>query len=223
MRGMRRTLASQKNAGQSRRILHLSWHLAIAIPSRRLAALEGNGSALDAGVGFFGFNNHRLPIAERSQGQTGGKRCTVDHDVNVIAFRCAGNFSGNVPAGFAPAATAGVRSQSRAGEHVKIITIAGATNIQLKIILLLQHIVCCPALDWLARAICEFNCPASRPLTRKLGERACALGMTACRYQPKSKNNNCGSYRLARGERSESHDKIQYFERVIAKDATPGL
>src|SRR5664279_5427607 len=84
MRGMRRTLASQKNAGQSRRILHLSWHLAIAIPSRRLAALEGNGSALDAGVGFFGFNNHRLPIAERSQGQTGGKRCTAGAPIERI-------------------------------------------------------------------------------------------------------------------------------------------
>src|SRR5450756_2383346 len=45
----------KKNAGHWR-ILRLSWHLSIAIPSRRLAALEGNGSALDAGVGFFGFN-----------------------------------------------------------------------------------------------------------------------------------------------------------------------
>jgi len=43
--------------------LHRSWHLAIAIPSRRLAALEGNGSALDVGVGFSGINHHRLPVA----------------------------------------------------------------------------------------------------------------------------------------------------------------
>src|ERR1019366_6703608 len=89
------------------------------------------------------------------------------------------------------------------GKHVKIIIIAGATNIQLKIIFLLQHIVCCPALDWRARAIRELNCSASRPLTRKIGERACALSMTACRYQPKSKNNTYGSHRVARGERSE--------------------
>jgi len=71
------------------------------------------------------------------------------------------------------------------------------------------------------RAIGKVNCPTSRPLTLKLGEQACALGMPACRHQPKSKNDTCG--RFARGEQSESHDKIQLFERVIAKDASTQL
>src|ERR1035437_4868664 len=113
--------------------------------------------------------------------------------------RCAGNFSGNVPAGFAPTATDGVRCQSRAGAHVKTITIAGTADIQLKIILLLQHVISCPAPDWLDRAIRKINRTASRPLTRYLIERACALCMPACIYQPKYKNKTCASHRVASG------------------------
>jgi len=134
--------------------------------SRRLAAVEANGSALHAGVSFLGFDNHRLQVAVRIQGQTGGKRRPIGHDIDEISIRCAGNFSGNVPAGFAPTATDGVRCQSRAGAHVKTITIAGAADIQLKIILLLQHVISCPAPDWLDRAIRKINRTASRPLTR---------------------------------------------------------
>jgi len=54
---------SKKRRRETGVFLHRSWHLAIAIPSRRLAALEGNGSALDVGVGFSGINHHRLPVA----------------------------------------------------------------------------------------------------------------------------------------------------------------
>jgi hypothetical protein len=36
----------------------------------------------------------------------------------------------------------------------------------LKIILLLQHVISCPAPDWLDRAIRKINRTASRPLTR---------------------------------------------------------
>ena len=42
-------------------------------------------------------------------------------------------------------------------------------------------------------------------------------------YRSKLEYNPYASHRVARGERSESHDKIQRFERVIAKDATPSL
>ena len=76
-----------------------------SLASRRLAALETNGCALHAGVSFLGFNNHRLPVAARNQGQAGGKRRPIGHNVDVITVRCAGEFSGSVSGGFAPTAT----------------------------------------------------------------------------------------------------------------------
>src|SRR5665648_1106177 len=54
--------------------------------SRRLAAVEANGSALHAGVSFLGFDNHRLQVAVRIQGQTGGKRRPIGHDIDEISI-----------------------------------------------------------------------------------------------------------------------------------------
>lgn len=121
--------------------------------------------AFDARVGAVRPDHNRLTRAVRRQCQASGERRGLGHDANMLAVGPSRDRPCNKARRFTPGAGNRACRISGARAQIEVIAVAGATNIELKIPLVAEYVVRCPASDRFALTVRQVDCTGAGPLT----------------------------------------------------------
>jgi hypothetical protein len=170
-------------------------------------AAQANCRALHVGVRVSRSYQNRLPTTVSDQGQIGIEAQARGVDLNLIAFGRAGDRPAYAAGGFAPRSADGMAVEDRVAEEIEIVTVAGATDVDVEITLFRRHIVCRPAFQWLACAVRQIDRAGAGPSAHQPLERSCrTLRMTDLAKEQSRQHDNHAARQLSGPPRQSWYD-----------------